>query len=257
MDSSTGMSDREITLIALKHTPSNMYFGGVYPCDLVPSAPHRFLPIYYIVNTSKNHTEGTHWLLFFINTIDKRSVWFDPLGTKLDNYSTILSKYVQENMIPYETNKFPVQTQTSSQCGQFCLSVSDMMCHEIKFEQIMNMFSAEPSEHNELFVSKYVRTHMLQTNQVLTQTNSMVSPIITKTYKNQRLSSFPQRKKHHHSQHRPHIDKSAQKDFRSGIGSQVKLLSLPRHHNLSWLSNQGKQRTRRFDRDPKTRKRTH
>ena len=201
MDGKFGMTDKEITFIALNHTPSNRYFGGVFPCDLIPHPPHRFLPIYYIVNTGRSSTPGVHWLLLFIFNINEKNVCFDSLGVNLNNYDIILSTYINENLVPYEMNRSAVQQSDSSQCGQFCLSVGDMLCHGSTFDRIVNMFTPSPSVYNEIVVDRYVRGHMMNQRvdkiQIPTPTLSPV-PYISST------STFMRYPHHHQRQHHAH-----------------------------------------------------
>lgn len=154
------MNAHEISLIASKHSHTHPYFGGVYASDTIPLI-HKSLPIFYIVNTDVISGPGKHWVMIFFPSHCDTNEWFDPLGKNPSSYGDSFLNSVSLNKRKhFIMNMFPVQSDFSSKCGQFCLTMADLRVQGFSFEEAMSLFYKSNIERNDQIVTRYVTEHM-------------------------------------------------------------------------------------------------
>lgn len=154
------MNGREISTIASFHSHTKHVFGGVYSCDTIPVHPQTY-PIFYIVNTDFIWNKGKHWIFIYIPSPYKPMEWFDPLGNLPSRYNSKLHDFVsRRGTFPFLANTKAVQDQTSSACGQFCLTMGDMRGRGLSFDRSMHWFQLKDLVTNDTAVNGFVDRHM-------------------------------------------------------------------------------------------------
>ena len=154
------MNGRDISIIASTHSHTKHMFGGVYSCDTIPICA-RFYPVFYIVNTDFIWNKGEHWIFIYITSPLTPMEWFDPLGYLPSHYNSKLHDFVsRRGTSPFFANTAAVQTQTSSSCGQFCLTMADMRGRGLSFDRCMRWFKLRDRSTNDKVVNTYVNQHM-------------------------------------------------------------------------------------------------
>lgn len=154
------MNGGEISMIASIHSHTRYCFGGVFSSDTIPPFP-QFFPVFYIVNTDVIKNKGEHWVFIFLSSEHEPIEWFDSLGFLPFHYSEKLYRYVTKNgTSPYFSSVVPVQSSSSTACGQFCLVMGDMRGRGLSYKKSMRVFSKDDLEQNDKMVRRYVEEHM-------------------------------------------------------------------------------------------------
>jgi hypothetical protein len=198
-DPELGLSDVQIARIINNHFPSELFFGGIFPCDRIPPCDtHK--PIYYIINTARYGKEGQHWILIFMNTHKDGLVWFDPMGFSPEYYDSRISEFMRDHKQSYVSNSHSVQPVESTNCGFYVLFMSDKICHGLSLAEAMQLFpSTIPSRLNDVMVVGYVNCHMLAPPILNVSGGDMCTDVTGVAYK-----SGGERRLHHRNLHRGH-----------------------------------------------------
>lgn len=127
----------------LKDPYIRLFYGGVIALDQLPSVISK--PSVYIVNTDPAHLPGTHWLAVYFDS--PVSEHFDSSGQKPPP-SLELELIFHSSMYMYNTSR--VQSFTSNTCGEFSLFFCYFRCRGFTFKEIMNMFTGNLEENENL-----------------------------------------------------------------------------------------------------------
>ena len=132
-------------------------FDGVYSFDKIPTQIklHHFI----ICNTDISSGSGKHWFCVFRSN-KKFLECFDSLGVGPEKQ--IFLKSVQFRGIrELNYNESPVQSVTSSACGEFCLFFLFERLHNLNFEfsDLINEIFSQNFERNEHRVREFYSTN--------------------------------------------------------------------------------------------------
>jgi hypothetical protein len=117
-------------------------------------------PSYCIVNTDKASEGGSHWYAIFKHSPSSFEV-MDSLGTTQEEVTARLGK--EGKPFDCQFNECPVQTEQSSQCGEFCyyFCFVRLANYEQSFEEVFSECFVYDLDRNELIVSQFWRTGIL------------------------------------------------------------------------------------------------
>lgn len=105
---------------------------------------------YFIINTEPSYKKGVHWVAFSINSGE----FFDSFGHSPLFYGTYFEKVFGKLNIKY--NSQPLQCQTSSTCGLFCIYFILLKFKKYSLKSIIDSFTTN-CNINEKQVKTYIR----------------------------------------------------------------------------------------------------
>ena len=129
--------------------PNRCRFLGVFAKDKIPSPnslTHSF-PICFVANTHDSHNPGEHWLAFFYDSPTSLE-FFDSYGFSPDFYNFQIS--------PTRMNHQPIQSLTSSVCGQYCIFYLYHRSLGYSLSKILSSFSITDLDWNDKRVSHFI-----------------------------------------------------------------------------------------------------
>jgi hypothetical protein len=135
------MNNIEISTIFEKINKRDMYFIGVFPCDLLPREKLRKLPCSLIINLSPSNEIGSHWTSIFIDKT-RTGHYFDSFGVKPFNKD--IKKFLNKQCVKYTWSSKELQSSNSSLCGAYaiCFIVFMMLNPFSKAENFGQLFSS-------------------------------------------------------------------------------------------------------------------
>lgn len=100
-------------------------FEGVYPIDQINRMPVKD-KMGAIVNLSRSNQPGSHWVAFYIDTKNDRSLEYydsyarDPPKEFMQNIKSVINRLAPDVYLKFKVNKIKQQSANSSNCGIFC-----------------------------------------------------------------------------------------------------------------------------------------
>lgn len=123
----------------------------VVPCDMLPS---KFeLPAGFVVNLSKAHETGSHWVSFWIDAYGK-GTYFDSFGFK-PLRSEIVS-FLKMHTKTWGFNNRQFQQLTSNVCGYYAAVFVFYMANNVPIDMFQKQFS------NNLTINDYVMAQIYE-----------------------------------------------------------------------------------------------
>ena len=110
------MNSLQLEQILTKNNQTNKIFIGVYARDELPKL-NKF-PCCFILNTAKRSHPGKHWLAFYYDS-NKVCNFFDSYGNDPKFFN--LDDYVNSTSTNIISNKKPIQSWNSENCGYYCI----------------------------------------------------------------------------------------------------------------------------------------
>ena len=117
---SAGLSNTYVDRFVRSRTNCKM-FRGVYPADEIPDSLKTEREFSVILNLSKSHTQGTHFICLIKPLGRQMCMYLDPLALNftLGRYiPTFIDSLKCEELL---TLKRPIQSNDSHYCGYFCI----------------------------------------------------------------------------------------------------------------------------------------
>ena len=93
--------------------------SGVYAADMLPISDFS-QNIGFIANTDESASPGQHWISIFIPSKGMPE-FFDPLAYKPNQYLAHFEDFLVNRGPAYKYNTQKIQSDTSSNCGLFCI----------------------------------------------------------------------------------------------------------------------------------------
>lgn len=123
---------------------------GVYAADEIPVYWPR--PVAYVFNCDRLSQPGSHWVAIYVDSLG-HGTFFDSYGLApiIDEHR----RRIRENCAFYEWNTRQFQSETSSYCGQFCITFLHFMSHNNDFNSFCNIFEHDYNV-NDNIVKRYV-----------------------------------------------------------------------------------------------------
>lgn len=122
-------------------------FHGVFLADTVPT---KMRPGGIILNLDSSSEPGSHWIAFWKND-DGSGEYFDSFGNHPPFGAMVPSlRRLCKSRIIY--SKLPLQHETSSSCGLYCIFFIKHKCIGLSFSNILSHFSRSRGL-NEIIVS--------------------------------------------------------------------------------------------------------
>ncbi len=88
----------------------------VGPCDKLPK--NFNLPAGFVINLSKNHENGSHWISLFIDKLGNGK-YFDSFGLQPMNGDIL--RFIREHCTTLEINRRQLQQINSKVCGKYAV----------------------------------------------------------------------------------------------------------------------------------------
>lgn len=129
--------------------PRTKKFKNVYACDDIPSSLRNKKTFSIIVNLSKSHEPGTHWVAIFKDK--DRLIYYDPIGFPLVN--KYIKDFLQSFKQNWEYNLFEYQCIQSKLCGFFVILFVLLMEQNMTFTKFKNLFSKKCKYNNEKVIN--------------------------------------------------------------------------------------------------------
>jgi hypothetical protein len=147
---------------ALRSAPcTKHHIGAVCAVDeLISVKSITVLPRIFIVNTDTHDQPGKHWVCFYFPQ-DGPTEFFDSLGKHPQFYSKMFVNFIFRHSSEFVYNLKPLQSDSSSTCGHFCLFYSALRCRGISTRNILSKFSDDKLMNDELvrhFAKEYFDT---------------------------------------------------------------------------------------------------
>ena len=126
-------------------------FRGVYPADMLPSAPSDNESHAYVVNTDNSNEPGKHWVGFFFPRFGHPE-YFDSYGLipLIPHFYDFLGDR------DFFFNNVTLQAPFSNVCGQYCIFFIIGRISGISFETLMKLFDRSNPHKNDGFVNSFV-----------------------------------------------------------------------------------------------------
>lgn len=132
---------------------------GVYAADMLPiSIFSRNVGL--IANTDEASYSGKHWIAIFIPDSGNPE-FFDPLGYGPNHYISHFENFLVNRGPDYRYNAQKIQSDTSSNCGLFCIFFLYLRSRTVPFQDIVESFSNQPSK-NDVKVLNFMRNSFLK-----------------------------------------------------------------------------------------------
>ena len=117
---------------------TNQCLGDVVPWDYLPSVV--LYPSVFITNTDDSSRGGSHWTAFYFNDL-KEGEFFDSFGNPPEFYGQPFKRFLNRNSISYIYNNMPLQSDSTTVCGQYCLFYCLHRCRGISMHNIVRSFT--------------------------------------------------------------------------------------------------------------------
>lgn len=124
---------------------------GVYAADHLPTRIEPSTAI--VVNTHPQTSSGEHWVAFYWDRNANHIEYFDSFGRS--PYPTEYQQFLRRNSrVHYVYNKYRLQGNDSSVCGQYCLDyLYCRVCYGITMNEFVHIFdvSQQRTADNDTF----------------------------------------------------------------------------------------------------------
>jgi hypothetical protein len=138
----------QLLQVILKDCLSASVLTGIYAINTLPIRVQY--PAGLIVNLSVSGTQGTHWVVIYINNI-RHGFYFDSLGRPPPKP---IEKFLKRNCVLYHFNNIKFQDDLSVYCGQFCIV---FLYFAVRGINILSKFDTNNLRKNDTIVLKYVK----------------------------------------------------------------------------------------------------
>lgn len=137
-------------IISLDNTMSRAV-RGVYASDMLPI--YNFSRnIGLIANTDESSAPGQHWIAIFIPS-EGLPEFFDPLAYDPTHYLTHFEDFLVNRGPTYKYNTQKIQSDTSSNCGLFCIYFLYFRSRNVSFKDILKSFSLRLNENDNKLIT--------------------------------------------------------------------------------------------------------
>lgn len=123
---------------------------GVFPADKIPRLWCK--PVAFVFNTQENSLPGQHWVAVYVSK-NGHGLFFDSYG--LPPYIKNHIRRMRKNCDRFKWNTRPLQSDSSSVCGQFCIMFLDYMSRGFKIADFLKNFSFD-FKNNDKIAARYV-----------------------------------------------------------------------------------------------------
>lgn len=141
-----------------ENTYTRRQFGDVLAVDALPLnstvPPHKNI---YIINTDVQSGPGKHWVLIYLPP-KSPGEFFDSMGLDLNAYGPQLWDFMFLNKCSYVHNRYRLQSENSTTCGQYCLYYAVHRCRGLPPDDIINSFTQDHS-HNDFIVTTFLNDY--------------------------------------------------------------------------------------------------
>lgn len=139
------------------HSVMGSTFGGVWPCDLLPSKIDK-RPLYLVVNTDPKDKQGQHWVGIILEAEDGTASFFDSYGhgPNADFYPKHFNRFLSRNALEIRYNRRQVQDHFSSTCGAHVIFFLCQRFKGLSFQEAMRLYS-DNLRKNDNMVTRYVK----------------------------------------------------------------------------------------------------
>ena len=144
------MNTVQITEILSNDPFTSQFFKGVMSFDRLPYIVSCF-PSFYIINSDVSSGTGLHWMCIFLEA-DKPPEFFDSLAKGLGKYNVSIENFLIRHGHKYLYNVKRLQGPYSDVCADYCILFAYFRCRGVSFERIMNMFSDNDFDANDVLV---------------------------------------------------------------------------------------------------------
>jgi hypothetical protein len=121
---------------------------GVYALDQIPVTLTRY-PCAYVANTDPISRPGQHWTAFY-HVSPTQLEFFDSYGSPPHDYEFP----IPPDLTSLRYNSYPLQTLTSSVCGQYCIFYLYQRAHGVSLLDVVS--SLRRTSNPDLFVRMFV-----------------------------------------------------------------------------------------------------
>ena len=143
------MNSIQIEKILKLNQQTKKIFIGVFARDELPKIDKY--PCCFILNTAKRNHAGKHWLAFYYDS-NKICNFFDSFGNSPEFFN--LQNYVDSKSIKLITNKKPIQSWRSENCGYYCILFLILRSSGHSMIQFSNLFH-DLEEKNDEMIEKF------------------------------------------------------------------------------------------------------
>ena len=119
---------------------------GVYAANSLPTSNFS-KRVGLIANTDEATSPGKHWVSLFIPAKGLPE-FFDPLAYKPTHIHSYFEDFLVNRGPAYKYNTQKVQSDSSSNCGLFCIYFLYMRSRNIPFQDILRSFSPNLDEND-------------------------------------------------------------------------------------------------------------
>ena len=136
------MNSLEILQI-LSHLPCHTV--GVFPSDMIPQTWQK--PTAFVFNTDSSKKPGTYWVAVYVDQ-KSNGYFFDSYGLPADVPSYV--QRMRKNCKTLRWNDLQYQIESSTVCGQFCITFLHFMACGIGKEEFFNLFGQDLRKNDEI-----------------------------------------------------------------------------------------------------------
>jgi len=111
---------------------THTHFLGVFALDQIPSFFSQY-PCAYVANTDPSSQKGQHWVAFYHDS-PTHLEFFDSYGQTPQAYNFPFPS----NLSSLKYNSFPLQSFSSSVCGQYCIFFVYQRSHNCSLASIVH-----------------------------------------------------------------------------------------------------------------------
>jgi len=137
---------------ALKsHPVIQKVFKGVYACNQIPTDMKG--DGFMVINLDPSYKEGSHWVAICLNS-KLGNIYFDSYGWKPTKRKIL--QLLEGREVKWGTVQ--LQSDFTSTCGQWCCFFIWHMCHNVTFEDMLDMFGNNQLQNDEI-VNAFFHKH--------------------------------------------------------------------------------------------------
>lgn len=154
------MNTSQIKSILSSHESTKKIFLGVFPSDMLPTSIKHY-PTCFVCNVDTSNMPGSHWLAFYIPSLDKCE-FFDSFGNPPGFFNGPISDFCSR--FPQVTfNPITLQTNITAVCGQYTIYFLINRCRNESLKRFLTRFVCENISNDQRvynFVAKRFRVYV-------------------------------------------------------------------------------------------------
>ena len=153
------LTNLQLDRVLSRHFHTRHFYRGIYDIDTLPDYfPNGHKPGFIISSTTRETAASGHWVACFFQK--QASYFFCSFGHSPAHYSTSLDHFMaKSSKKECVFNSTCFQPSDSVTCGYYTLYVADLMCQGWAFNQILQSFSSQDLQRNDIVVQGFYRHH--------------------------------------------------------------------------------------------------